>query len=121
MAAIDTLRLLLADVDPDRQTLTDSHLTGFLKLQGIAQPQAEDGEPWQIRYAAADALDAIATSEALVGKVIRSQDLTTDGTKVAAELRAQAANHRARGDEAREAAADATGDALTVIEFHPWP
>ena len=47
--------------------------------------------PWS---AAADALEVIAVSEVLVSKKIRTQDLQTDGPAVAAELRAQARNHR---------------------------
>ena len=50
-------------------------------------------------YAAADALDAIAASEALVSKKITTQDLSTDGPAVAAELRKQAAGLRARADQ----------------------
>ena len=50
-------------------------------------------------YADADALDAIAASEALVSKKITTQDLSTDGPAVAAELRKQAAGLRARADQ----------------------
>lgn len=50
-------------------------------------------------YAAADALDAIAASEALISKKIIAPDLSTDGPAVAAELRKQAAGLRARADQ----------------------
>lgn len=124
MTALSTLRLLIADVDPDRQLITDDQATGYLALHGITDPTNPDGDDdpprWRIRAAAADVLDAIATSEALVGKVIRSQDVTTDGAKLAAELRAQAANHRALA-AAEQAAAEAEDDpGLVVLEFHPW-
>lgn len=121
MVPLDTLRLLLADVDPDRQVLTDEHLTGYLALNGIDNPQLDDPDapPWRVRMAAADALDAIAVSEVLVGKVIRTQDLQTDGAKVAAELRAQAAGHRARATADREQADDDASGGIFVLEFQP--
>lgn len=81
--AIDKVRLLIADVDTDNPVFVDEQIDTFLDIN--------DGN---IRLAAADALDAIATSEVLVSKVIRTQDLQTDGAKVAAELRARAAQLR---------------------------
>ena len=55
-----------------------------------------------IRLAAADALETIAVSEVLVSKKIRTQDLTTDGPAVSAELRALAKRLR----DAAQAATD---------------
>lgn len=75
---VGQVRLLMADVGSVKY-LDDEQVTGYLDLN--------DGN---VRRAAADALDAIATSEALVGKVIRTQDLQTDGTKVADSLRKHA-------------------------------
>jgi hypothetical protein len=74
------VRLLISDVDPARQILSDDDVLTFLNLEGDV-----------VKLAAAQALDSIASSETLVGKVIRSQDLSTDGAKVAADLRAHAA------------------------------
>lgn len=97
------VRLIIADVDPDRQVLTDDDVIGFLTLEGES-----------VKLAAAAALEAIATSETLVGKVIRTQDLSTDGAKVAADLRAHAASLRAQ-----VAAVDADGDddGFSVVGF----
>ena len=81
------VRLLLADVG-STQYLTDGQIDGYLQLN--------DG---RVRRAAADALDAIAVSEVLVSKVIRTQDLQTDGAKVADALRARAAQLRAQDDD----------------------
>ncbi len=79
-ADVDTVRLLTADqLEPPNQLFTDRELMVFLSL-----------EAGNIRRAAAQALDTIASSEVLVSKVITSQDLSTDGAKVAAELRARA-------------------------------
>jgi hypothetical protein len=79
------LRLLIADVatDETKRILSDQDVTDFLELNA-----------GNVKLAAADALDAIATSEVLVAKVIRTQDLATDGAKVAATLQARAASLR---------------------------
>lgn len=97
------VRLLIADVDDYAPTLTDDQVTGFLALNG-----------GNVRRAAADALDAIASSETLVSKVIHTQDLATDGPKVATDLRAHATRLRALADEE-----DAAGDGgwFDVVDF----
>ena len=88
------VRLLTGDLDEDNQCFPDSDLRDFLDLN--------DGN---VRRASADVLDAIATSETLVSKVIRTQDLQTDGAKVADSLRKRAAQLRAQADHE-----DADGD-----------
>lgn len=95
------VRLLTADVDPTRELVTAAQVNQYLLLNG-----------GNYRRAAADVLDAIAVSELLVSKVIRTQDLQTDGAKVAAELRARADRLRKQADD--EAAAD-TGDIFDVV------
>lgn len=72
-------RLLTADLDEASPLLTDEILNGYLELNG--------DNPYR---AAADALDAMATSETLLAKKIRTQDLSTDGPAVAADLRKRA-------------------------------
>lgn len=86
MLLIEQVRLLMADVG-DQQYLTDPQIQVYLGLNGN-----------NVRRAAADALDAIATSETLVGKVIRTQDLQTDGAKVADSLRKHADRLRQLAD-----------------------
>ena len=81
---LDAVRFLIADVGED-SLLADSQVAEMLALNGGS-----------IRRAAADCLDAIATSEVLVSKKIRTQDLSTDGPAVSAELRTLAKNYRAR-------------------------
>lgn len=87
---VAAVRLLIADVSTDetKRLLTDGQVQTFLAIN--------DG---RVRRAAADALDAIATSEVLVSKKIRTQDLATDGPAVAAELRARARQLRDQDDE----------------------
>lgn len=75
------VRLYITDTseDPAARLLTDDQIRGLLTA-------ASDS----VYGATARALRLIATSEVLVSKKIRTQDLTTDGPAVAAELRAQA-------------------------------
>lgn len=84
-ALITAVRLLIADPAGADQLLTDSDITAALTAEGGSD-----------LLAAARLLEAIAVSEVLVGKKIRTQDLQTDGPAVARELRAQAAAYRAR-------------------------
>lgn len=87
---IQAVRLLIADVstDPAKQLLADYQIEQYLSLAGD-----------NVRRGAAECLDAIAVSEVLVSKKIRTQDLTTDGPAVAAELRARARQLRDQADE----------------------
>lgn len=84
---VGKVRLLISDLDPAKLVLTDDMIAGYLQL--------EDGN---LRRAAAEALDAIASSEVLLSKKIRTQDRESDGPAVAAELRKHAAALRARAD-----------------------
>jgi len=113
---VDLLRVLIADTDPARRVLDDADVAKFLELQG--QPTNAPADPVLVRYAAADALDAIASSEALVSKKIRTQTGTsTDGPAVAASLRAHAQSLRAQAERI-----DADADSgIDVIEFTPYP
>lgn len=84
---VGMVRLLISDVDEQNLILTDDQVNGYLAI-----------ESGLVKRAAATALDAIASSEALVSKVITTQDLQTNGPQVAAALRAHAANLRAQSD-----------------------
>lgn len=90
---IKHVRVLIADMATP-PLIDDQTLQTYLELQGW-----EDGAKWAVKRAAADALDAIATSEVLTSKKIRTQDLSTDGPSVAAELRKQATGLRQRADD----------------------
>lgn len=92
------VRLLIADLaEPSK--ISDEILEGYLGLYEDADPKCAE---WR---AAADALDAMGTSELLESKKIRTQDLSTDGPAVAAALYKKAAELRARADEADDAGA----------------
>lgn len=108
MTDLDTVRLLIADTstDPAKRILTDEQVQTFLTL-----------EDDNVKLAAAQALDAIASSEVLVSKVIRTQDLSTDGAKTAAALREHAAELRA---QAQQAADDVDEGHFEVVDFPTW-
>lgn len=82
-ANIRRVRLLIADTNPAARLFRIDEIQDFLDLEGGT-----------VKLAAATALETIARSEVLVSKVIKSQDLSTDGAKVAAELRMSAAELR---------------------------
>lgn len=103
-SSIGQVRLLIADTDPDRMILEDGEITALLALEG--------DDP---KLAAAQALDTIASSEALVSKVIRTQDLSTDGAKVAAALREHAARLRQQAEQVTEDA----DHYFEVVDFDP--
>lgn len=108
-ADIGTVRLLITDVatvEAD-QLFTDEQVAAFVDLNAGA-----------VRLAAADALEAIAVSEVLVSKKIRTQTLSTDGPAVAAELRALAARQRALHAEAVAAEDEGFFDVVdTVVSY----
>ena len=95
--AVGQVRLLIPDTeqlenlaDPsaaDEYIFNDSQIQAFLTLYGN-----------NVKRAAAQAKLVLATSEALINKVIRSYDYQTDGAKLGAELRAQANDLRAEAD-----------------------
>lgn len=110
--AIGLARLFATDVTETSPIFTDAQWSGFLAANG-----------GDARRAAAQALETIAASEVLVSKVIRTQDLTTDGAKVSAELRALAASLRAQADDGYGNGGVTTDDDFFVVDFEPytWP
>ncbi|MFN2636903.1 MAG: hypothetical protein ABR585_07755 [Gemmatimonadaceae bacterium] len=101
---IGQVRLLAADTDEANQLLNDPQIVAFLAMEG-----------GNVKLAAAQALDVIGSSEALVSKVISMNGLSIDGTKVAAELRSRASGLRQQVD-------DGVGDdsvGLQIVDFDP--
>ena len=80
------VRLLLNDV-AEPYVFGDEEILAFLELEGGS-----------IKRAAAQAIDTNATNEALASKVLRSQDLSTDGAKVADAMRKHADRLREQAD-----------------------
>lgn len=102
---VDGVRLLTSDLDSESQLLTDQQYISLLELY--------DGDT---RRAAARALRTMAASEVLLSKKITTQDLSTDGPAVAAELRKQAEQLEAEADAL--AAGEGAG---TFAAFIPGP
>lgn len=103
---VGQVRLLINDVNETTPVFSDNEITAFLTLEGDV-----------VKRAAAQAIDTIADNEALVSKVIKSQDLSTDGPKVADALRKRAAALRAQAD--KDDADDADGTTGGFFEFVP--
>jgi hypothetical protein len=114
---IGRIRALIPDIDQVDYTgegtpqymFSDAHLAGLYALS------AGHGNA-RIYRAAASALRAVAVSEGLIQKVIRTEDLQTDGAKLASALLS--------GAKALEDRADATEDdesAMTIVDFQPVP
>ncbi|MBN6054520.1 hypothetical protein JYK22_21440, partial [Nonomuraea sp. RK-328] len=100
---VGRVRLLIPDTDEQNALLNDPQIDALLDMEG------------GVKLAAAAALDIIASSEVLVSKVITTQDVSTDGAKVAAELRDRAAELRRQVDEG-------VGDdnvGFDVVDFDP--
>jgi len=88
---VGQVRLLLNDIPtgaaPQTAVFTDAEVAAFLTL-----------ERGSVKRAAAQAIDTNATNEALASKVLRTQDLQTDGAKLATAMREHAAALRTQAD-----------------------
>lgn len=105
------VRLLINDTQVGTPVFSNDEIDAFLALEGDS-----------VKLAAAQALDVIADDELLTSKVIRSQDVATDGASVADSLRARA---RALRDSVRETAAGGTalaprGSFPDAPDDRPW-
>lgn len=78
------VRMITADSRDDGHILEDDEVAAFLALNG-----------GNVRLAAADALETIASNESLVQKAMKLLDVQTNGPAVAADLRKAAATQRA--------------------------
>ena len=103
--AVGQVRLLIPDTeqlgDTPAYIFSDPQITAFLAMYSNS-----------IKRAAAQAKLVLATSEALINKVISTYDLKTDGAKLGAELRAQA---EALRQEAIEDEQEDANDTLTIV------
>lgn len=106
--AQDDVRLLIADTSTANRLFSTRQIAQFLRLNGD-----------NTRRAAAQALDVMASNEAMVSKVIKTQDLSTDGAKVAEALRKQAAELRRQADDGEDDGDDSSG--FEIAEFEPYP
>lgn len=86
---VGQIRLLIPDVEQLENladpTATASYIFDDHQVQAFATLYSNN-----VKRAAAQAKLVLATSEALINKVIKTYDLSTDGAKLGAELREQA-------------------------------
>lgn len=102
------VRLLVCDV-AEPWVFTDAEVAAFLSLEGDS-----------VKRAAALAIDANATNEVLVSKVIRDQDVSTDGAKAAEALRKLAQALRDQADKVDDAADGGFFDIVPDVS-QGWP
>ena len=99
-------------MDDQTETLLRLHIADPATTEGGPLLSCDDlsalyrGESGSLPRTVAAALRTIAASEVLVSKKIQSQDLSTDGPAVSAELRALAREWDAKADALESAAAD---------------
>lgn len=101
-------RLMVPDRLESEAIFSDEEYGAFLALEG------------DVRRATAMALETIASDEALVQKVQKTADFSTDGAAIARALLGRAASLRAQAGESD--AADADGGAFDIAEmaFSPF-
>lgn len=109
---VGQIRLLIPDTeqlenlaDPEQ---ADAYLFNDAQLQAFATLYSNN-----VKRAAAQAKLVLATSEALINKVIRTYDFTTDGAKLGAELRAQAKQLQEEAD--KDDLVDSYESSLTIV------
>lgn len=111
---IGQIRLLIPDVeqldDLSNSSASAEYLFNDSQIQAFATLYSNN-----VKRAAAQAKLVLATSETLISKVIRTDDLQTDGAKLGAELRAQAVelNKQADQDDFSD-----SYDAFEIIDFN---
>jgi hypothetical protein len=97
------VRLLIPDTVEADFLFTDEQVGAFLAMEG------------GVKKAAALALETVASSEVMVSKVIKTQDLSTDGAKVSDALLKRAASLRQQADDE----ADLDEGAFGIVDFVP--
>jgi hypothetical protein len=111
-SVVGQIRLLIPDVEQLENladpTQDDSYIFNDAQLQAFATLYSNN-----VKRAAAQAKLVLATSEALINKVIRTYDFTTDGAKLGAELRAQAKQLQDEAD--KDDLMDSYESSLTIV------
>lgn len=113
-SVIGQIRLLVPDTE-QLENLADptaevAYLFDDHQMQAFATLYSNN-----VKRAAAQAKLVLATSEALINKVIRTTDYTTDGAKLGAELRAQAKQLQDEAD--KDDLADSYDESFIVVGY----
>lgn len=101
------IRAIIPDNNATSYVFEDDEIEAFFAIEGSS-----------LKRATALALETIASNEAMVLKVIRLLDISTDGAKVADSLLKRAALLRKQADD-EEVAADAGFDIAEMV-FAPF-
>jgi hypothetical protein len=114
---IGQIRALVPDVEQVDYSDTgiEEYMFSDAHLRGLYTIAIGDGSA-KIYRAAASALRALAVSEGLIQKVIRTEDLQTDGAKLASALLAGA-----KQLEDQATAADEEVEIMSIVDFQPVP
>ncbi len=111
---VGQIRLLIPDTeqlgDLADSSVSASYIFSDPQIQAFATLYANN-----VKRAAAQAKLVLATSEALISKVIKTDDLQTDGAKLGAELRAQAKQLQ---EEADKDAIQDSYEAFDVVDYN---
>jgi conjugal transfer/entry exclusion protein len=111
---VGQIRLLVPDVEQLANLAAPSAAVAYIfsdaQIQAFATLYSNN-----VKRAAAQAKLVLATSEALINKVIRTADYTTDGAKLGAELRAQAKQLQDEAD--KDDLADAYDESFITVGY----
>ena len=109
---VGQIRLLVPDVEQLANLAAPSAAVAYIfsdaQIQAFATLYSNN-----VKRAAAQAKLVLATSEALINKVIRTADYTTDGAKLGAELRAQAKQLQDEAD--KDDLADSYDESFIIV------
>lgn len=117
-AAVALVRSLIPDMeqlpDPSGQDSTESYLFDDVTLVGYLS--LNNGS---VKRAAADACDALGSSQMLILKKLTTDDLATDGPALAKEYGARAQRLRSAADNDDDRAED--NSAFYLLPYHKRP
>jgi hypothetical protein len=116
-SVIGQIRALIPDVE--QVDYSDTGIAEYMfadaHLRGLYTIAPGEGSA-KIYRAGASALRALAVSEGLIQKVIRTEDLQTDGAKLASALLAGA-----KQLEDQASSADEDSEIMMIVDFQPLP
>jgi hypothetical protein len=121
-SAVGRVRKYIPDItpleDPKNPSAAPSYYFSDIEIAAYMVEYSTETEPKRsaVKRAAADVIDVLANNEALVLKKIKTEDLETDGAKVADSLRrgSQALRKQADDEEVLE------GNFFEVIPFYHY-
>lgn len=118
---VGKVRVLVGDTEPRIDPETPATPAEYIFSDVFIESYLEINSG-NVRFAAADALDTMATNEAMILKKIRTESLQTDGPAVANSIRLHSDRLRARAKQEEEAL-DAA-ESVEIVDFNdpvtPW-